>query len=66
MIGETPICMKCKHYIRNDGKPGMRCAAFPGEIPNAIIFGDHDHRDPYPGDHGVQFEPLDDADVDVE
>jgi len=57
MIGSTPICLECKHFL-DDSKPGLRCAAFPDGIPDAIIFGDHDHHKPYKDDNGIQFEKL--------
>jgi hypothetical protein len=36
----------------------MRCTAFPEEIPREIAGNKHDHRKPFPGDHGIRFEPL--------
>jgi hypothetical protein len=35
----------------------MRCTAYPEEIPSAILKNLHDHREPYPDDNGVRFEP---------
>ena len=54
--GEIAIsqCARCRH------KWGGRaaCAAFPNGIPEAILGGDHDHTQPYPGDNGIRFEPI--------
>lgn len=47
-----PLCWTCKHY-RED----VSCAAFPNEIPADILTSEADHRKPYPGDHGIRFEP---------
>lgn len=34
----------------------MRCEAFPEAIPMPILLNEHDHREPYKGDHGIRFE----------
>lgn len=51
-----PQCERCKH-IHYD-KPGFTCDAFPDGIPGAILHGGHDHRKPFPGDGGIEFEPM--------
>jgi hypothetical protein len=52
-----PDCFRCRHLDRA-AVGVMRCAAFPVQIPDAIAFGEHDHRKPYKGDHGIRFELL--------
>jgi hypothetical protein len=52
----SPVCAYCRH-LDPSGEP--RCTAFPDGIPQPIWVGDNDHRRPYPGDHGIRFEPLD-------
>ena len=49
-----PMCLRCAKY-RN----GLKCDAFPERIPTDILRSRHDHREPYPGDNGVRFEPVD-------
>ena len=49
-------CIDCKHYW------GLgECKAFPDGIPDEITSGLHDHAEPFPGDHGIRFEPIEDA-----
>ena len=51
-------CPSCIHF-RPGNTPQDRptCAAFPRGIPTVILSGQHDHRTPYPGDHGIRYEP---------
>jgi hypothetical protein len=45
-------------YCKRKWPQGYRCDAFPGEtgIPYEIVTDQFDHRFPYSGDHGVQFQ----------
>ncbi len=57
----VPSCMSCRHYLRAvDGK-GLTCAAFPGGVPGAIATAEVPHTRPFPGDHGIQFEPREEG-----
>lgn len=56
MTISQPICMYCTRFDP-DGA-GLTCSAYPGGIPAGIIESAVDHREPYQGDHGLQFEPT--------
>jgi len=49
-------CAFCLH-IDDGSQPNYTCLAFPKGIPKAIIDGEHNHEQPYPGDRGILFEP---------
>lgn len=54
-----PTCMDCRHadWEHFYATRKLRCKAYPERVPDMIKLGVHDHRTPYPGDHGVLFEP---------
>ncbi len=63
MIYRT-LCLNCRHYQEDEEGGTPTCEAFPGGIPDAILRDGFDHRQPYPHDGGIMFEP--DGPVDVQ
>lgn len=51
---QSDQCFTCKHY-----QMAKVCSAFTEKIPTEIFTGLVDHRKPYPGDNGIQWEPFD-------
>ena len=51
--GEMTIS-QCAHCARKHAGSGT-CDAFPAGIPMPILLNQADHREPYPGDGGLQF-----------
>ena len=50
-----PQCRSCKHLHDES----MTCDAYPDDIPDEILLNKHWHTKPFPGDHGILYEPLD-------
>jgi hypothetical protein len=49
----NPVCNHCA-YNKFDGN----CFAFPLGIPDEILSGKNNHKKPFKGDNGIQFEPV--------
>ena len=52
------ICNLCKHFEYGGTGDRFVCKAFPRGIPSAILAEGFDHRNHFPRDFGVLFEPA--------
>lgn len=50
-------CPNCKNLNQGDGP--LTCKAFPDGIPELILTGRVDHSQPYLGDNGILYDPID-------
>ena len=53
----SPVCFGCTHMYPSGPNHDLKCDAYPSDIPWDILLSKVDHRQPYPGDNGVVFEP---------
>jgi hypothetical protein len=55
-------CVFCKHLrpVERD----WQCVTFPDGVPDDVYYNRHDHRQPYPGDQGIRWEPAEEGDED--
>ena len=51
-----PLCLACQR-LRRRWRGRLACAAFPEGIPSPLLDASADHRESYPGDRGIRFEP---------
>jgi hypothetical protein len=54
--GARKGCGNCKHI--NSHTLWTTCAAFPEGIPGLFANGEELHDKPWPGDHGIRYEPI--------
>ena len=47
----SATCRRCRHLLVGT----HTCAAFPAGIPNELWHAYRGHREPFPGDQGIQF-----------
>lgn len=61
-VGTDPQCLFCDHFRSpflgrsGDFSGEPTCAAFPEQIPGALLENEVDHRRPVEGDHGIRFQ----------
>lgn len=59
MTSVVPLCAGCARLNRDPEAETLTCSAFPEGIPDEIVHNRADHREPFLGDNGLQFQPVD-------
>jgi hypothetical protein len=60
------MCSFCQYLGKwNFAAEAQTCSAFPDRIPDEIWNGRNKHVEPYPGDHGIRFEPRPEVSLDA-
>ena len=59
MTFRVTMCVYCRHF--RAAEAGNFCTAFPAGdgIPDEIFYDGVPHFTSFPGDHGIQFDPVD-------
>lgn len=63
--GLGPLCLSCRRFAGFRSGVGMVCEAFGEDtsIPIEIAVSSASHRDPFPGDGGLTYQPTDEDDA---
>ena len=61
---QVPQCSNCTRLDKNSDD--FTCAAFPDGVPDDILTNFRTHVEPYPGDNGIRFDPIDKNDPWIE
>lgn len=65
ILPDDSQCRRCRNFVGMRQPHGVEagevfiCRAFNLGIPRQIVTNEHDHREPFPGDGGIGFEPRD-------
>jgi len=57
------ICFQCERFMKSNEEEDflpdeLKCEAFPFGIPESILLSEADHREPFAGDGGLQYQPV--------
>lgn len=54
----SPTCRHCRHCRHLISIVTHTCTAFPEGIPDELWWSYQGHREPFPGDRGIQFSQI--------
>ena len=60
----SEVCTWCTHLRLSADPDRLGCDAFPSGIPDELWNARSIHDAPYPGDHGITFDPIAGAEPD--